>query len=104
MIELLSKRLRDLRIGRGLSQKQVAALIGVDSSTISTYESATRLPSYPALIRLAKVYGVSVDYLLGIEESYTASSLFNSLSRETREVAIEIARVIVKYCGKKSGE
>ena len=47
MIELLSKRLRDLRIGRGLSQKQVAALIGVDSSTISTYESATRLPSYP---------------------------------------------------------
>ena len=69
MIELLSKRLRDLRIGRGLSQKQVAALIGVDSSTISTYESATRLPSYPALIRLAKVYGVSVDYLLGIEES-----------------------------------
>ena len=59
MIKLLSERLHDLRIGKKLSQKQVALMIGVNPSTISTYENAERLPSYPALIKLAKIYGVS---------------------------------------------
>lgn len=96
MIELLSERLHNLRIGRGLSQKQVAKLIGVNPSTISTYESAMRLPSYPSLIRLARVYGVSIDFLLGIEENYSAD-LLNSLSGEKRELITKIAEVIVNH-------
>ena len=96
MIKLLSERLRNLRIEKGLSQKQVAALIGVNPSTISTYESAARLSSYPSLIRLAKVYGVSIDYLLGTEGSRPAD-LLNRLSGEERKIISEIAEVLLRH-------
>lgn len=101
MIKLLSERLHDLRIGKRLSQRQVATLIGVNPSTISTYESATRLPSYSSLIRLAKVYGVSVDYLLGIEEKHSAD-LLNRLSGEEREIVTEIAEVLISHLDQKN--
>ncbi len=96
MIELLSERLHDLRVRKRLSQKQVATLIGVNPSTISSYESATRLPSYSSLIRLAKVYGVSIDYLLGIEENHSAD-LLNRLSGKEREIVTEIAEVLINH-------
>ncbi|WP_078096974.1 helix-turn-helix domain-containing protein [Agathobaculum desmolans] len=96
MIKLLSERLRNLRIEKGLSQKQVATLIGVNPSTISTYESTARLPSYPSLIRLAKVYGVSIDYLLGTEGSRPAD-LLNRLSGEERKIISEIAEVLLRH-------
>ncbi len=103
MIKLLSERLHDLRIGKKLSQKQVALMIGVNPSTISTYENAERLPSYPALIKLAKIYGVSVDYLLGIEETY-AADLLKNLSKEEREILMEIAEILSSHLGKYTGE
>lgn len=96
MIELLSERLHNLRIRNRLSQKQVATLIGVNPSTISTYESATRLPSYLSLIRLAKIYGVSIDYLLGIEKN-TSADLLSRLSGEEREIVTEIAEVLISH-------
>lgn len=99
MIELLSERLRNLRVGKKLSQKQVAALIGVDPSTISTYENATRLPSYSSLIKLAKVYGVTIDYLLGMEDKHS-TDLLSRLSGDDREIIIRIAEIIIRYRGK----
>ena len=65
MISDLSKRLRELRHSRNLKQEQVAELIGVNKGAISTYENDTRHPSFEILIRLAKLYRVSTDYLLG---------------------------------------
>jgi len=60
-----SVRLRELRAQKHLTQAQVAARVGVTASMISSYETDIRLPSYEVLIRLANLYGVSVDYLLG---------------------------------------
>ena len=65
MIEGFSQRLRELRTERGLLQEQVAGMIGVIKSTISTYENGTRQPSLEILVRLANLYHVSTDYLLG---------------------------------------
>lgn len=53
---------------KGLSQGQLSELIGVTKSMISAYECDLRKPSYETLIRLAKIYNVSTDYLLGIEK------------------------------------
>ena len=50
---------------RHLRQDQVARLINVDPSAICTYENDTRQPSYDILLRLANLYRVSTDYLLG---------------------------------------
>ena len=64
-VERLSDRLKKLRQEKRLRQDQVAALVGVTKSTVSTWESDIRQPSYQVLIQLANLYHVSTDYLLG---------------------------------------
>ena len=69
MIQGLSERLKELRRQRGFSQKAVSDLIHVVPSAIAAYETGERTPSVEKLIALAKLYHVSVDYLLGLEKS-----------------------------------
>ncbi len=71
MIANFSARLRELRMNKGLRQDQVANLIGVNKGAISTYENDTRQPSFEILVRLANLYRVSTDYLLGQTNSRT---------------------------------
>ncbi len=65
MIIDLSTRLKQLRLDKRLRQEQVARLVGVSKGAISAYETDIRQPSYDVLIRLANLYRVSTDYLLG---------------------------------------
>ncbi len=65
MIIDLSIRLKQLRLDKRLRQEQVARLVGVSKGAISAYETDIRQPSYDVLIRLANLYRVSTDYLLG---------------------------------------
>ena len=60
-------RLKELRKQSGLTQKQLADQIGVTKSVVSFYELRERTPSPEVLIKLATVFHVSSDYLLGIE-------------------------------------
>lgn len=73
MVELGTK-LRELRRERGWTQAQVAERIGGTASVVSAYENGIRQPSYEALIRLARLYGVSTDYLLGVSGRRTPDS------------------------------
>lgn len=63
MVEF-SRRLKRLRKDKHMTQAQAAQRIGVTASMVSSYETDIRLPSYEVLIRLADVFGVTVDYLL----------------------------------------
>ena len=60
--------LKLLRKEKGLTQKQVADRIGLAISAVSSYESGSRYPSYDILIKLAHIFHVSTDYLLGISD------------------------------------
>ena len=60
-----SQRLKKVRMDRHLTRAQVARKIGVTASMVSSYETDIRLPSYDVMIRIADLFGVSVDYLLG---------------------------------------
>lgn len=71
MIVDLSVRLRQLRLDKRLRQDQVARLVGVSKGAISAYETDIRQPSYDVLIRLANLYRVSTDYLLGRTDDRT---------------------------------
>ncbi len=62
---MLLPRLRDLREDRDLSQKQIAAVLGIDQRVYSTYETGKRDIPLNHLIALADYYHVTVDYLLG---------------------------------------
>ncbi len=64
----MGNKLKNLRSEKNLTQKQVADRIGLAISAISSYESGTRYPSYEVLIKLARMFHVSTDYLLGITD------------------------------------
>lgn len=68
MIEDLDLRLKHARNNKRLSQKQVSELLNVHRATVSSYERAGNTPSPEMLMKFAALYGVSVDYLLGIEK------------------------------------
>lgn len=64
-MEILAKRLVELRSKRKLSRREVAACTGMTERTYQRYENAERDPSAPSLLALANYYDVSADYLLG---------------------------------------
>jgi len=63
------ERIRNLRIDRGLTQKQVAEFLHVKQNTYSQYEIGVLNYPLDVVIRLAKFYGVSVDYLVGLTDN-----------------------------------
>ena len=65
------RKLKELRIQEGLSQKQLAERVKVTKSVISYYELQERYPSPEILIKLANIFHVSTDFLLGIEKQQT---------------------------------
>lgn len=65
----MGDKLKSLRIDKKMTQKQVADRIGLAISAVSSYESGSRYPSYDVLLKLARIFHVSTDYLLGITET-----------------------------------
>ena len=59
------ENIRSLRIDNGMTQKQVAEVLGVSQNTYSQYEIGVLNYPVDALVKLADLYNVSVDYLLG---------------------------------------
>lgn len=59
--------LKNLRTNAGLTQTELAKKLGVTKSVVSYYELQERTPSPDVLIRLAEIFHVSTDYLLGVK-------------------------------------
>ena len=64
-------RLKTLRKQAGLTQKQLAAQLGITKSVVSFYELQSRSPSPEVLAKLAQIFHVSADYLLGLDTRET---------------------------------
>ena len=66
----IQERIKDLRVERGLTLKELAEQTGLSSSALGSYEADDNKDiSHYALIKLAKFYGVTADYLLGLTET-----------------------------------
>jgi len=63
-----SVRLKQLRSDKHLTQAQVAERIGVTPSMVSAYESDLKVPGLDTIIRIANLFGVTVDYILCRED------------------------------------
>ena len=62
------QRLKKLREEKGLTQKQVAAALHLNSVTYLHYEKSQREPPLSVLAEMAVFFDVSVDYLLGLTD------------------------------------
>lgn len=90
------KKLKELRTNAGMTQMQLGAQIGVTKSVISYYELQERIPSPEILVKLAAIFHVSTDYLLGIEKK----SVIDVSGLKEEDVAI--LQQIIAYMRKKN--
>ena len=65
---IFGERLKDLRTEKGLSQVKLAKEIDVGKSIISSWEIGQNEPTLSRLISIAKYFGVTIDYLAGLED------------------------------------
>ena len=65
---MLGDRIRELRKSHSLSQVELARELHVSKQTISNWENNNIPPSVDTLVRIAKFFQVSTDYLLGRSE------------------------------------
>lgn len=89
-----SQRLRQLRIDKHLTQAQVAKRVGVTASMVSSYETDIRLPSFEVMIRLADLFGVTVDYLLCRQDKRFVD--ISALSDEEASVVCGMVEILKK--------
>lgn len=61
----LGEKIKKLRIERGYTLKQLGEMLNLGESTISMYETGKRNPDYDTLTKIAEIFNVTTDYLLG---------------------------------------
>ena len=87
---MIGQRLKKLREQFNYSQEQLAEKLSLSSSAIRAYEKNQRQPSHEILKEIAKIFDVTTDYLLGVDEfteiiknkvsdQETADKIINSL-------------------------
>ena len=62
-------RIKDLREDRDLRQVDVAEAVRIDQRSLSNYETGKTNPDSETVIRLARFFGVTCDYLLGVSQT-----------------------------------
>lgn len=62
---MFPERLKALRTERNLTQEELSKMVNVSSKTVGAWERGTRQPSIEAITKLAEIFNVTTDYLLG---------------------------------------
>ena len=84
-------RLKEIRKQNGLTQEQIANIIGVAKTTYCNYENNVREIDINTLKKLANYYNVTIGYLLGIEETDKIM-----LSKEDFKKMQELKEIVTK--------
>lgn len=95
----LSNRIYELRTQKGLSQKELGAILGVSNKAVSKWETGTAIPKTETLIKLAEVFEISTEELLNM-----ALPLQNTLTKEEGTVLNPINARIGKTLGEFRAE
>lgn len=64
----IGQTIKELRKEKNLSQTQLAQLLFTSQDTISLWELGKSLPDIMAIIRMTQIFGVTSDYILGLEK------------------------------------
>ncbi|MGM9574889.1 MAG: helix-turn-helix domain-containing protein [Oscillospiraceae bacterium] len=70
---MIAEKVKKLREQKGLSQTELARLLGITRSSVNAWEMGISVPSTQYIVDLAGVFEISTDYLLGVDSSSTVS-------------------------------
>lgn len=68
MMVVFGDKLKECRLDAHMTQSQLAAMLSVSKTTICQWETHKQEPSLEDVVKIAHIFGVSADYLLGMEE------------------------------------
>lgn len=93
----LGEKIKDLRIKKGLTQPEMGKILNIGKSTISQYENNKNTPDAEMLKRIADLFNVSIDYLLGrdnaIENSKNDTYTAPLTPKDERDIEKAIAKL-----------
>lgn len=104
----IAYKIKLLRINKGLSQKELADLLGVKSPVVSKYETSAVIPSITAIRKLSRIFNVSSDELLGLSDTQYIN--FEELLEHTFDLSdlpdedIEYIKTTVKFLKNKNSK
>lgn len=95
---MIGDQIRSLREKAGISQSELARKLGVTRSSVNAWESGLSAPTAVYLIELSKLFHVSVDFILGLDNRHQLE-----LSNFTEE-EIQILYKMIQYFDKNKVE
>ena len=100
MNSLFPQRCRELRKASGMTQDDLAKKVGVKrKQAVSNWEKGISTPSLKCAMRLANIFGVSLDYLVGYNDNILVN--VSNLPEEMAEIVRTTANQLEKYCRKQ---
>ena len=88
---MLAEQIKILRINAGMSQAQLAVKLNVSPSAVGMYEQGRRVPSVDLLVLLARLFNVSLDYLI------IGAEVRNAITNEKTEKIQKVCKCSA-YC------
>lgn len=85
-------RIKELRIEKNLTQKELAKILNIRNTTISAWEKDIAEPPFETLVYFCKLFNVSADYLLGLENddgTKYINSFNNSFNGTNKNITIK---------------
>lgn len=106
---MIGRKIKELRLKKGITQEKLAKVLGVTTSMVGMYETGARKPSYEVLNKIARYFNVTTDYLLGLEEQQDAeiraiARAFKALSTEKRELLRKLVESMAEEARKERYE
>lgn len=100
---MLGDKLKELRLSKKLTQKQIAEYLGINQTSYGDYEHGFYEPSITNLKKLARFYRISIDYLLDYSSSKLDVDFLKARIKELdieqkEELLIKILEAIIEEC------
>lgn len=110
--QVFQRRFNELLHSRKVTQKEIAAVCGVSTSTVSTWSKGINMPRMDRLERLAAYFDLPASSLIESRETepgfddftYAMQNEFQELSEDDRQLLLTLARQLNNARKKKDGE
>ena len=93
--EKMNERIRFLRIKHGYTQQEIINILGVGKSAYSMYENGERTISVEIVAKLAQLYNVTTDFIIGLTNN-TQGSKTDTIEKYLSPMAIQNIKEMVK--------